>query len=206
MSTDWYPSKINVGPEGNRATRNFITTVFDPSQHFTYAEFGIYKADTARRVCDIFPKCVLHLFDFHENIQAAKRKLSKFSNPIFYYGNSQKYNDSYNWNLMKLLERSPEQAVFDYCFLDGAHTVAIDALTFFLCDKMLRVGGFMDFDDYGWRLRNSSLDPQKVPVIGDQYTDEQINAFQVRMIVDILVRPDRRYEEVKENKVFRKIR
>jgi hypothetical protein len=63
----------------------------------------------------------------------------------------------------------------------------------------------MDFDDYTWRLRGSSLDPVKVPAIAAQYTDEQIDAQQVKMIVDHLVRPDRRYEAVLRNKVFRKV-
>ena len=206
MLTDWYPSQISVGPEGSQATYRFMETVFGSDEHFTYAEFGIYKADTARHVCQMFPNCTLHLFDFHESVQAARTKLSDFPNRIYYYGNSQKYNDSYNWNLLRLLENNSGKAIFDYCFLDGAHTVAVDALNFFLCDRMLRVGGYMDFDDYGWRLRNSSLDPQKVPAIADQYTEEQIDAFQVKMIVDTLVRRDSRYEEVKKNKVFRKVR
>jgi hypothetical protein len=62
--------------------------------------------------------------------------------------------------------------IFDYCFLDGAHTFSIDALNFFLCDKLTRIGGFIDFDDYNWTLRGSSLDPSKVPEIGEQYTAE----------------------------------
>lgn len=76
-----------------------------------------------------------------------------------------KFNDSYNWNLIKLFKSSGFQPIFDYCFLDGAHTFAIDALSFFLVDKLLKVGGYVDFDDYGWRLRNSSLDPEKIPEI-----------------------------------------
>ena len=95
--------------------------------------------------------------------------------------------------------------IFDYCFLDGAHTVAVDALTYLLCDKMLRVGGYIDFDDYNWRLRGSSLDPSRIPEIGDQYTEEQIDAFQVKMIIDALVRRDARYKEVVKDKIFQKI-
>ena len=121
------------------------------------------------------------------------------------YGNSQRFNDSYNWALMQLIAAQRGRPLFDYCFLDGAHTVAVDALNFFLADRLLHVGGWMDFDDYTWRLRGSSLDPDKVPAIAAQYTDEQIDAQQVKMIVDHLVRPDRRYEEVLRNKVFRKL-
>jgi hypothetical protein len=203
---NWYPTQLTVGPDGNRTTCGFIETVFGPGEHFSYAEFGIYKADTARRICERYPNAVLHLFDFEESVRAAREKLSTFPNSIFTYGNTQKYNDSYNWSLLKLLETHPKRPIFDYCFIDGAHTFAVDGLTFYLCDRLLRVGGYMDFDDYRWRIRNSSMDPSKVPVIADQYTEEQINAFQVKMIVDILVKSDDRYEEVKENRVYRKVR
>jgi hypothetical protein len=95
--------------------------------------------------------------------------------------------------------------LFDYCFIDGAHTVAIDALTYFLCDKLLKTGGYMDFDDYSWRLRGSSLDPSKIPAIAEQYTDEQIDAYQVKMIIEALVKRDVRYKEVIKDKIFRKL-
>lgn len=64
----------------------------------------------------------------------------------------------------------------------------------------------MDFDDYTWRLRGSSLDPSKVPEIYLQYTDEQIDSYQVKTIVDTLVKKDLRYEEVVKNKIYRKIK
>ena len=105
----------------------------------------------------------------------------------------------------KLIEQHPTTPIFDYCFLDGAHTFAVDALNFYLCDRLLAIGGYMDFDDYHWKLRGSSLDPSRVPEILLQYTDEQIEARQVKMIVDVLVRPDPRYQECVPNKVFRKI-
>lgn len=201
---NWYPEKVLVGLQGTAGTYEFMKTAFKPDQHFSYAEFGIYLADTARNVCEVFPNASLHLFDFHEAVDKAKEKLGKFPNRIFYYGNTQRYNDSYNWSLMKLIQQS-NGPIFDYCFLDGAHTVAIDALSFFLCDRLLRVGGFMDFDDYPWRLRGSSLDPERVPPVAEQYTDEQVDAYQVKMIVDNLVRRDERYVEVVKEKIFKKV-
>lgn len=202
---DWYPSKLVVGSEGTTSTYAFMKTVFDRDQEFRYAEFGIYMGDTARNVCELFPNCELHLFDYTRAVQRAEAKLMAYPNRISYFGNTQKFNDSYNWSLMKLIGQHEGAPIYDYCFLDGAHTVAVDALNFFLCDRLLKVGGYMDFDDYEWRLRGSSLDPAKIPAIGEQYTDEQIDAFQVRMIVDDLVRRDQRYEEVVKNKVFRKV-
>ena len=164
MAVDnWYPEKVMVDVHGTAGTYDFMKTVFGPKQHFTYAEFGIYQADTALNVCELFSNCSLHLFDFHDAVARAEVKLRSFSSRIFYYGNSQRYNNSYNWSLMKLISENNGAPIFDYCFLDGAHTVAIDALNFFLCDRLLRVGGYMDFDDYEWRLRGSSLDPSQSP-------------------------------------------
>lgn len=202
---NWYPETLNVGSAGTPKTYEFMKTVFTQAQHFHYAEFGFYHAATADNVCKLFPNAILHLFDYPEMIERAKPILAKYPNKIFYYANTQKYNDSYNWSLIKLLKEQNGIPFFDYCFLDGAHTFAIDALNFFLCDKLTRVGGYVDFDDYDWAIRGSSLDPSKVPVIADQYTDEQINTQQVALIVDELVKRDPRFLEVSENKIFKKV-
>lgn len=204
MENSWYPDRLLVGPEGTFQTYEFMKSVYGKYQHFSYAEFGIYKADTARHICEYFPNATLHLFDFVDVVSNAKDKLSIFQNKIFYYGNTQKYNDSYNWSLLKLIEHQKNEPLFDYCFLDGAHTFAIDALNFYLCDILLRPGGYIDFDDYNWRIRGSSLDPSKIPEIKLQYTDEQIDSQQVKLIVDHLVKSDNRYQEIRIDKIFQK--
>jgi len=203
---NWYPEKVAVSPDGTPSTYQFMSSVFNIDQHFEYAEFGIWQAATATNVCNLFPNSSLHLFDFYENIENSKKVLSKFSNKITYYPNTQKYNDSYNWSLAKLLKVQNTKALFDYCFLDGAHTFAIDALNFFLCDKLLKIGGFIDFDDYSWTLRGSSLDPLNTPEISDQYTNEQIDTKQVAMIIDLLVKTDDKFIEIVKNKIYQKIK
>jgi hypothetical protein len=205
LNTNWYPEKILVGPEGTPGTYEFMENIFHRQRLFSYAELGIYKGDTARNVCERFPNCTLHLFDYHERVLDAQLKLSEFKNRIYYYGNSQRYNDSYNWNLVQLLKNNQGEPIFDYCFFDGAHTFAVDALSFFLCDRLMRIGGYLDFDDYSWSLRGSSLDPSKVPQIAEQYTEEQIDSKQVALIVDQLIKPDVRYKEIVKDKIFQKI-
>jgi SAM-dependent methyltransferase len=99
-----------------------------------------------------------------------------------------------------------EQPVFDYVFIDGSHTWAHDALAFLLVDRLLRPGGYADFDDYTWSLRHSpSMNPQAYPDVEQLYTDEQIDRPQVALVVDLLVRRDPRYAEVVPNKIFRKV-
>lgn len=205
MVEKWYPHTVRVGPEGTPGTYNFLKGCYSPQAHFSYAELGIYRADTAERVCQLFPNATLYLFDFEEAISEARQKLEAYPNRVFYFANSQRYNDSYNWALVNLIKSNARRPIFDYVFLDGAHTFAIDGLSFFLCDLLLCPGGYLDFDDYNWRLRGSSLDPENIPAIADQYTDEQIDEYQVRLIVDELVRSNINYTEVVENKVFRKL-
>ncbi len=204
MNEVWYPSKLRVGADGTPSTYKFIAETFGANAGIGYGEFGFYEGNTARNVAAHFPNATLHLFDYENVCRAVAPKMEPFGSRVRFYPNSQRYCDSYNRPLMKLI-RENRAPIFDYCFLDGAHTFVIDALTFFLCDRLLKVGGYVDFDDYNWRLHGSSMDPAKVPVIADQYTDEQIDSFQVKMIVDGLVRPDPRYKEVVKNKIFQKL-
>lgn len=105
---------------------------------------------------------------------------------------------------MKILREHPEP-IYDYVFIDGAHTWAHDALAFLVIDRLLKPGGYVDFDDYHWTLADSpSLNPQVFPKTAEWYTRDQIEAKQVKLVVDLLVRRDDRYEEVLADKVFRK--
>jgi len=105
---------------------------------------------------------------------------------------------------MRILQQNPGP-LFDYVYLDGAHTWAIDALTFFLIDLLLKPGGYIDFDDYHWTIDGSpTVNPRVYPRIREMYTEEQMQASQVALIVDLLVRRPGRYEEVVPDKIFRK--
>jgi predicted O-methyltransferase YrrM len=63
---------------------------------------------------------------------------------------------SYNWFLhRKLRERVSDdrvEPVYDFCFLDGAHTWIDDGLAFALVDRLLKPGGWILFDDLPWKL------------------------------------------------------
>lgn len=72
--------------------------------------------------------------------------------------------------------------------------------------RLLKPGGFIAFDDYGWTLAHSkALRPLKFPLTGKLYTDEQIKTPQVEMIFDLLMRRDDRYVEVVPDRVWRKV-
>jgi hypothetical protein len=105
---------------------------------------------------------------------------------------------------MQMLAASPEP-VFDYVFLDGAHTWALDALAFCLIDRLLVDCGYIDFDDYSWTLAGSpSMRPEVFPDVRRLYSDEQIDTAQVALVVDLLVRRNPGYHEIVADKIFRK--
>jgi predicted O-methyltransferase YrrM len=126
-----------------------------------YAEIGVYKGYTARRIAELLQgEGEIHLFDYADRVAevAAALRAGGYAN-VVEHPNSRRLLDSYNWPLMRLLA-AHEEPPFDYIFLDGAHTWAHDALACLLADRLLAPGGYLDFDDYGWTLRRSpSMNP-----------------------------------------------
>lgn len=172
------------------------------------AEFGILDGGTSLEIARVIaPRGgTLHIFDFQHNVDMAIARLAEAGlTNVVGYGSSSKLLDSYNWPLSKLLEQHTSP-IFDYAFIDGAHTWSVDALTFLLVDRLLKVGGYADFDDYHWTLAGSqNLAPEKFPLTAELYTEEQIADKQVKRLVDLLVKRDPRYTEVHRNKIYRKI-
>lgn len=197
-----YPAgELNV-TEANSRTVEF----FAASGCRTYAEVGVYEGDTALEIAEsLAGDGELHLFDFADRVDAVAARLRDAGHDnVVVHPNSRRLLDSYNWSLMQLLQERAAP-VFDYVFVDGAHTWAHDALAFFLIDRLLQPGGYIDFDDYTWTLRSSpSMNPAAFPEVEQLYTDDQIDTAQVALVVDLLVRLDPGYEEVVPNKIFRK--
>jgi predicted O-methyltransferase YrrM len=172
-----------------------------------YAEVGVYRGDTALRIAELLDgDGELHLFDFEDRLAPVVERLAAAGHRnVVAHPNSRRLLDSYNWSLMRLLAEHP-QPLFDYVFLDGAHTWALDALAFCLVDRLLVAGGHVDFDDYSWTLgRSPSMRPEVFPDVRRLYSDEQIDQPQVALVVDLLVRRDPGYREVVADKVFQKV-
>ena len=91
---------------------------------------------------------------------------------------------TYNWRLHEFLRMNP-RPIFDLVFLDGGHLFEPDALAFLLSEMLVRPGGHFIFDDINWSLASSATAGKA------QFTfsPEEIEAKQVREIVDVLVRP-----------------
>jgi len=199
----WYPSgQLSV----TAADRDTVET-FKASGGKVFAELGIYRGHTTAAIAEhLAGDGEIHLFDYEDMVQelAGRLRASGHENVVC-HGNSRKALDSYNWSLMKLLE-THQRPMFDYVFIDGAHTWGVDALAFFLVDKLLHVGGHVDFDDYTWSLGISpALNPKAFPATATMYTPEQIEVPQVKKVVDLLVKRDARYVEIVPNKIYKKL-
>jgi predicted O-methyltransferase YrrM len=99
---------------------------------------------------------------------------------------------SYTWFLHRMLrERLKESSIeplFDFVFIDGAHTWDVDGFAFLLVDKLLKPGGWIIFDDLHWRQ-----DAERWPD-----TPEAERSFaQVSEVWDLLVQPHPRYDEMR---------
>ncbi len=172
------------------------------------AEIGINKGATSLRFAALLaetPGTSLHLFDFAAKVTDVTSKVKETGyQAVHGYPVSSTLHDSYNWNLMRVIQAGKWQ--FDYVFIDGAHTWNIDALAFLLVDRLLPVGGLVEFDDYAWSIRHSpTMTPDLFPMSRELYTEEQINERQVALVIDLLVKRDKRYEEVMPNRLYRKI-
>jgi hypothetical protein len=191
---------VNLAP--NTKTVEFLAS----TDARVIAEIGVDQGATSEAIlAGLNGRGMLHLFDFDDCLSnVAQRLRSKGLTNFVTHGNSRRVLDSYNWSLMTLLQDS-SVPLFDYVYLDGTHTWAVDALAFFLVDMLLKPGGYIDFDDYSWTIDSSPTVNQRVyPRMREMYTDEQMQTTQVASIVELLVRRPGRYEEVVTNKVFRK--
>jgi hypothetical protein len=187
----------------NHATLDFLAR----TRCRTIAEIGVATGSTSEGILRYLNgEGILHLFDRDDVLEPVSERLHGLGYRNFVcHGNSRRTLDSYNWSLMKLLRDHPAPFL-DYVYLDGAHTWAHDALAFCLIDRLLLPGGYIDFDDHDWTIDGSpTVNPRAFPTMRKLYTEEQMATPQVRMIVDLLVRPGNRYAEVVPNKIFRKL-
>jgi predicted O-methyltransferase YrrM len=103
---------------------------------------------------------------------------------------------SYNWELMRILQRqmtgSQTSPCFDFCFIDGAHTWETDGFAFLLVDKLLRHDRWVLFDDLHWSLAASpSTKTEKLHAL----SEDELKTPQILQVFDLLVRAHPAYGE-----------
>jgi len=116
---------------------------------------------------------------------ALKTGLNDYITPIF-------AEKSYNWELMKIIEKNSLEnglePVYDFCFIDGAHSWETDGFAFLLCAKLLKPGGWVLFDDLAYRFQDTFA---KQDANSDEYlkdmTNEELNTPQIEKVFSLLV-------------------
>lgn len=108
------------------------------------------------------------------------------------FGNSHTLYDSFCWNLGKqVIDLKNDERLFDLVYLDGAHSFLFSGLACALLKKLVRDDGYLIFDDLNWSYgRSPDRNPMVYPEILEQYTQEQINTFQIQMVVDAFMKND----------------
>lgn len=122
--------------------------------------------------------------------------LRAFIQPVF-------ADSSYTWELKRLIEQqqSPQgqtNPLFDFCYLDGAHSWETDGMAFFLVEKLLKPGGWILFDDIDWSYGNSpSL--KETDFVKAMPAEERDSA-QVERIFSLLVKQHPAFDYFREEK------
>jgi predicted O-methyltransferase YrrM len=111
-----------------------------------------------------------------------KCNIEKYVTPVF-------ANSSYNWELMKIIDRQTKngfcEPVYDLCFIDGAHNFEIDCCAFTLVDKLVKPGGFILFDDLNWTYAKSPS--MKDTNFVKQMAEDEKTTPQIRKLVELIV-------------------
>jgi predicted O-methyltransferase YrrM len=87
-----------------------------------------------------------------------------------------KYEEYFDYNILpfkdkvtkykgwssSILRKYPEEAIFDFAYIDGDHTAYGTLMDVILIHPLIKSGGMIIFDDYGWK-DPSDLSPQNSP-------------------------------------------
>lgn len=174
-----------------------------------FAEIGVERGRTTLKVCEILKEgSQIHLYDYEKFVNKVEDKIRNIYGYKFIIKKFAVIKGDYNWHLMNLIDKKIN-INYDYVYLDGAHTLTIDGLAFFLIDKLLNVGGYIEFDDYDWSIATSVTCSPFPPVnnikIMKDFTVEQISVSHIKLIIDNLVKTNKRYKEIVKNRIFQKI-
>lgn len=197
---------LNTAPrtirEPKKIVIDLLSQLLETVDEPVVAEIGVGVGATTLAMSELLAgRGAIHIFDFQKSVDQLAAELAErgFDN-VVPFGNTDRYWDSYNWALAKLIKEAGEP-IYDLVFLDGAHTYLHDALAFYQCDLLLKEGGILILDDYEWcyAISRYMKDSRQ-----KYMTDEQINAQQVALVVDTLVKPHPSYEEIVVNVAYRK--
>lgn len=118
-------------------------------------------------------------------------------------------NHTYNWFLKKKLEKQKRgsrfEPLYDFVFIDGAHNFSVDGLAFHLCDRLLKPGGSVLFDDLKYNyfemneqqdlsneIQVDTYDP-RARVAKAQMGEDELKACHIGLVYELLVKTHPQY-------------
>jgi predicted O-methyltransferase YrrM len=109
--------------------------------------------------------------------------------------------NSYNWYLKRKIETQTVgsicQPVFDFCFIDGAKNWTVDGFAFFLVDKLLKEGGTILFDDYGWSYSEHDDKQFTDGISHREMSEDQLQSANIKLVFHLLVMQHPNYSNFK---------
>lgn len=83
---------------------------------------------------------------------------------------------------------------YDVCIIDGPKNWTIDGCAFFLVDKLLKPGGWIIFDDYGWTYAGAGASREVTDGITHRaLSEDERTTPQIREVFELLVVPHAGY-------------
>ena len=118
-----------------------------------YLEIGSFEGRSALFAGNLFPKAALTCVDTfrgsdehsQENISSMEERFRRNIAPI-----KDRVTVLKGTSLQKLAELSEKTEVFDVIYVDGSHFYRHVLLDTLMSWPLLKVGGFLIWDDYGW--------------------------------------------------------
>lgn len=172
----------------------------------TIAEVGVgIGASTIEFVKLLSGAGAIHLFDFEDVVDALVADLRALEMSagvhLVPHGNGRQRFNGYAWSLATMLSSLEaaglQSQIFDFVYLDGAHSFHHDAPACLVLKRMVRPGGYLVFDDMYWSFNRSPvLNPQKKPQIREDYSEDQLARPHVELVVELFVRSDPEFEQV----------
>lgn len=174
----------------------------NPNSSIRVAEIGIDRGATTFEIVKILRRGdFLDLFDMETCALAPQIEgiSSESDCTISFFPNSNKSSDSYFWPISKIRLKKTEPHlggvnIWDAVYLDGSHSFPADAPVTCLLKDMVKINGFIVFDDMYWRMSRSPT--CNTSAMRERFTEEQMETPHVEMLVELFVRTDSRFKEL----------
>ena len=164
FTADWFLNNIN--------SWEYHLEEFKHKPNLNFLEIGVYEGRSTIWLLEIIltdPTSKITCIDLfngelEENNMTDSPELNLKYEEYFDYNTStfiNKVTKHKGWS-SSILRTYPEKEIFDFAYIDGDHTAYGTLMDAVLIHPLIKSGGMIIFDDYGWK-DSSDLSPQNSP-------------------------------------------